>query len=387
MRATKGQLEKLKEKYNIETIWSWSRYNTYKNDPYSYMLKYINHIRETKENIYSYEGGRIHEECMEDFYNGKIKYEDIPEIYEQIVFDANMKELKYNRKDEVANRKIGDKYEECIRLFCKQHIPIKTKMIIEQFITVKIGEYLFQGYIDALTKDEEGFYNIIDWKTSTMYSGQKVIKESGQLVLYAEILIQKGIDINKIKICWNFLKYCIIEQQLKSFEDKEKTIHKIRETKCLRNEWVSKVSTNLRMWLKQDGLEEFEIDELVSEAIKNNNLRNMPAHIIAKYKMKDCYVYIHLTQELVDNLKTDIIATLDEIGMLEKTYEVTKDDRLFWTHIDKQNEFFFANLMSYSAKVHKPWKEYLEDQNMFGNQKKVKEEKDEDWMNELLGDM
>ena len=386
MRATKKQLDKLKEKYSTDTLWSWSRYNTYKNDPYSYMLKYINHIKETKLSIYGISGGGCHD-IIERYYRDELKYQDMSQAYEDLLFDMNMKELKYNRKDEAANKKIADKYEECVRLFYKQHIPVKTKMILEQFITVKIGEYLFQGYIDALTKDEEGFYNVIDWKTSTMYSGQKVIKESGQLVLYAESLIQRGIDINKIKICWNFLKYCIIEQQLKSFEDKEKTIHKIRETKCLRNEWVSKISTNLRMWLKQDGLEEVEIDELVSEAIKNNNLDNIPEEIRDKYKMKDCYVYIPITQELVDNLKTDIIATLDEIGMLEKSYEITKDDRLFWTHIDKQNEFFFSNLMGYSAKVHKPWKEYLEDQNMFGNQKKVKEEKDEDWMNELLGDM
>lgn len=385
MRATKSQLNKLKEKYNVETLWSWSRFNTYKTDPYSYMLKYIKRIPETKSSIYGVSGGGCHD-IIERYYKGEIKHSEMPNAYENLLFEMNMQELKYNRKDEIANKKIADKYEECARLFFKQHIPIKTKMILEQFVTIKVGKYVFQGYIDALTKDEEGFYNIIDWKTSTKYVGQKIVKESGQLVLYAESLIQRGIDINKIKICWNFLKYCTIEQQLKSI-DKATKKNKTKETQCLRNEWVSTISSNLRTWLKQYGLEEFEIDELVSEAIKNNNLDNIPAEIRSKYKMKDCYVYIPLTQELIDNLKTDIIATLDEIEMLTKSYEVTEDDRLFWTHIDKSNEFFFANLSGYSAKVHKPWKEYLDDQNMFGNQRVVKKEKDEDWMEELLGDI
>lgn len=382
MRATKGQLEKIKEKHGVESLYSWSKYNTYKTDPYGYLLKYIKRIPETKQNIYSYEGGKIHD-VIETFYNKEIKYEDMIQKYEEILFEANMKELKYNRKDEISNRKIGDKYEECIRLFCKQHIPVKTKLILEQFVVIKVGDYVFQGYIDAVTKDEEGIFHIIDWKTSTRYTGQKAIKECGQLVLYAESMIQKGIPLEKIKICWNFLKYCTITQQLKGI-DKETNKNKKRDTVALRNEWVSKISSNLRMWLGQAGHNEMEIDEMVSEAIKNNNLDNIPQEIKDKYEMKDCYTYVELTQELIDNLKKDIIATLDEIGMLEKSYEATDDDRLFWTHIDKQNEFFFSNLMGYSAKVHKPWKEYLEDQGMFGNQV-AKKEKDENWMEELLG--
>ncbi len=46
---------------------------------------------------------------------------------------------------------------------------------------------------------------IIDYKTSTIYKGDKLVLHSFQLILYALALEKMGYKINKIG--WNFLKY------------------------------------------------------------------------------------------------------------------------------------------------------------------------------------
>lgn len=390
MRVDKEYLNKLKKKYHVDELWSWSKYNSYKIDSYGWMLKYIRHEKETKSSIYAVEGGIVHD-IIEKFYNKEIEYKDMIDLYNNKLEEIKLSGLKYNRKDDKANQKTADKYEGSIKLFFNNHIPINSKVITEQFVTINVGGNIFQGYIDFLHKENDN-YIITDWKTSTIYQGEKVKKESGQLVLYAESLIQRGIPIDKIKIRWDFLKYCNIEYQLKG-KDKETGLNKTKETKALRIEWVDKIKTNLKMWLKQEGYEELEIEDMVQTAIENNNLDNIPESIRNKYKLTDCYVYIPLTQELIDELKEDIINTIKEIKEKEKDYEIYMEEgeerlaeELFWIEIDDNNSFYFNNLCGYSSKVHKPYKEYLESLNIWvkkDDNKEIQDDELDDWLKDL----
>lgn len=382
MRKTKQELENIKKKYNVKTLWSWSKYNLYKTDPYGWYLKYIKHEPETKTSIYGVSGGTCHD-IIENFYLRKIKYEDMIKEYELKLFEMNVAGLKYNRKDEKANEKIANRYEDCIRLFYQQHIPIKTKVITEQFVTININNNIFQGYIDFIHKDEDGNFVITDWKTSTIYVGKKIDKEKGQLVLYAQSLIQKKVPLEKIKIRWNFLKYCKLTYTLAGKDNVTKK-HKISSKNVLRNEWVKSIETNLRMWLtKSKQFNEFEIEDMVLKAIINNNLDNMPKEIQEKYFLEDCYIYIPLNKESINELNEDIIDTINEIKSNIKVYDTTQNDKIWWTDIDKTNEFYFANLCGYSAKQHKPYKEYLDNINLFIKDKKENDEVDDSWLNDL----
>lgn len=374
MRKTKEQLEKIKKKYNVSELWSWSKYNTYKTDPYGYLLKYILKEKETKASIYGVSGGNVHD-IIESFYLKERNFSDLLEAYEDKLLEMNLANLKYNRKDKEANKKIASKYENNIREFFKHHEPIEGKVVTEQFVTIKVGDNIFQGYIDFIYRDEEGFYNIIDWKTSTIYVGKKIDKEKGQLVLYAESLIQKGIPIDKIKIKWNFVKYCTIKQELL-------TKGKTRNKNCLRTEWVKGIEPTLRKWFTKLQYDPIETEMFISEAIENNNLDNMPDEIKGKFEYHDCYVEIPLNEEVIAELKRDIENTIHTIRTKEVEYQNTKDDKLFWTEIDKSNEFFFANLCGYSPNQHKPYKAYLDELNsMRTNKEETKD--DLDWLNEI----
>lgn len=381
-RLTKKQIEGLKKKYQVDTIWSWSRYSCCKKDKYTYLLKYILHTPPDRFNtIYGASGGICHD-IVESFYKGKIKYEDMIEEYEQKLLEMNLAELKYNRKDEEKNEKIADKYEANIRLFFKEHIPITTKMITEQFVLIKTKENLMQGYIDFVTKDSDGCYNIIDWKTSTIYTGKKIIAERGQLLLYAESIHQLGVPYEKIKIGWNFLKYCTVEYTTVTI-DKETKKNKEKSKNCFRNEWVSEVSKDIAKWLKKMDYSEDEIEDMVYEACTENNLNNMPDQVKEKFRTKDCFVHIPYTEEDIEELINDIDDTINDITARTKEYQKTRNDELFWTEIDKTNEYYHHNLCDYGRVSHRPYREYLETLELFRDESLKDNDDNEDWINNI----
>ena len=135
----------------MTTLWSWSRYHCYKQDRWEYFLKYILHKKEDRTNsIYCVSGGNVHD-IIEQLYTGKIKYEDMPDLYEDSLFTMNCAELKYNRSDSDKNDAIANKYENCIRHFFKNHNLITFPHKVEHFITIKIADDVYmQGYIDML---------------------------------------------------------------------------------------------------------------------------------------------------------------------------------------------------------------------------------------------
>lgn len=52
--------------------------------------------------------------------------------------------------------------------------------------------------------------------------------------------------------------------------------------------------------------------------------------------ISDCYVYLPLTQENIDNLKSDIIDTVNNINSKTKEYKETNDDHIFWSDINEK---------------------------------------------------
>lgn len=392
-RKSREYLNKLKKKYGVDVLYSFSRYNSYLNDTYSYMLNYIKHIPQTeKDSIYSYSGGCCHD-IIGDLYEGKIQYKDMINIYEDSLFDMNSKGYKYDKTDKDKNNSIANKYENSIRHFFLNYKPLKTKSIIEQFVTIKVGRFVFQGYIDFMHKIDE-CYIIEDFKTSTIYTGEKLKKESSQLYLYAQALIQKGISIENIKCRYNFLKYCTITYDLIGV-DKVTKKNKTKDKNCIRCLWVKECESQIRKWLTKDEYDELEIEDMIQTSIENNNLNNLPKNIQDRFKVNDCYVYIELTKDILDELNNKIIETLEEVE--EKTEKAKniinkinslnniKDrkeikeldnelDELFYMEIDKSKEYWFYNLCGYNRSQHIYWDEYLKQANLF---------KEDTWQNDF----
>lgn len=352
-RKTYEELKKIMEQENCSRIWSWSKFNSFKTSPFEYYLKYIKHAEEDRQDcIYTSTGSLAHD-IIEKFYTGKIKHEDmIGEFEDGWVTLYNIAQLKFDRNNEEKNKSIGEKYYLDLQHFFNNHTTLKYKPALEQFVKVKIGSHLFHGYIDCCFKDDDDNYNIIDWKTSTVYKGDKAKKECGQLVTYALALNEMGVPMDKIKIAWNFLKYCTVQYTQANLEVKTREIERF--------ELGEKLQANLKVWLKKLGYKD-KMDEYLKMVIDTNSIECLPEDVQAKYKISDCYVYVDLTDDLINYWKDDIVTTIKDIALREKDYEETHSENVWWDTDEsvKAQSYYFSTLCGYSGALHKPYGEYL----------------------------
>ena len=367
-RKTREELNALCRQLNVKTLDSWSKYHCYKQDHWEAFLKYVLHEKEDRTNgIYAVSGGYCHD-IIEKLYNKEIKYEDMIDLYEDSLLTMNIAELKYGRNDAEKNEKIANKYENCVRHFFRNHNVITQPHKVEHFITIRISDdIVLQGYIDFLFTekyvDEDGNertrIRIVDWKTSTRYTGKKIDEECGQLVIYAEGIRQAlNIPLEDIVCEWNFLKYVTVTYEQKNGTFKDRFIE--------RNSIGESLVNTAKMWLKHFGYED-DIDSYVDTMILENTIDCLPDEVREKFVIKDCYVEVPLSEEKIDELKADIIETIHDFREKEKEYRETKDEMLFWQDVTDADAYRLATLSSYSRKLHKPYDTYLKEQEMFQN--------------------
>ena len=369
-RLSYEELEKIKQKHNVQRIWSWSKMNTYMTSKFEYLLKYILKAKEDRCDSCYVTLGTICHDTLDKFYEGKIKYEDMIDDYNDGFTTAiTIADLKFNRSDEEKNKSIGEKYNENLVHFFNNHTVYKHKLLVEKPIIVNINGNVFVGYIDALYKDDDGNYYILDFKSSSIYTGKTLEENSGQLTIYAIGLHQMGIPLDKIKPCFNFLKYCTIK-----YEQKNGTVKYRNVERCKIGE---SLQSNAKTWLKHFG---YEPDEYLMKMLDTNGIDCLPDEVKAKYEITDCHVYIDLTEKLVQKWTDFITTTLKDIELREEDYEETKALECFWDDEEdvKAQSYYFANLCSYSATKHLPYKAYLE--------KFEAAQKNDDMFGGLLGD-
>ena len=293
-------------------------------------------------------------EIIEKFYSGEIEYKDmIDEFEDSWIVARDISQLKFDRNDDEKDMKIGNKYYENLQHFFRNHTVLKNKPVIEQFVKIKVGANLFQGYIDCCFKDDDGNLNIIDWKTSSIYNGAKAEEECGQLVLYAIGLNQAGVPMDKIRIAWNFLKYCTIQYEQKNGAIKTRDVDRCEIGKSLQS--------NARMWLKEFGYED-NADSYLMTLLDTNNIDILPDEVREKYIISDFYVYVDLTDKLINKWHDCIVNTIKDICLREKDYKDTGSEMAFWDTDEsvKSQSYYFSTLCAYSPSLHKPYKKYLE---------------------------
>lgn len=349
-RLTQSQLNALMKKEDCDRIWSWSKINTFMISPYEYYLKYILKEKEDRKDcIYATTGGIAHD-ILEKYYTKQIEYKDMISLFQEnwtAAFD--IMEMKFDRNDEEKNLSIANHYKYDLQHFFTFHSLLKHKPMIEQFVKINLDGILIQGYIDACMKDDDDNYTILDWKTSSKYSVKTADEKAGQLVIYALGLHKAGIPIEKIKICWNFLKYVDVEYTQKNGKTKTRTVERYKIGDALQS--------NAKMWLSHYG---YEPDEYLKELLDSNSIDNLPEPVKEKYKITDCFVYVPLTNSLIQSWVDKVKNTVTDIELREADYEKYKSDKSFWDspeQVEKES-YYFSTLCGYSRKLHKPFDEY-----------------------------
>lgn len=382
MRKSYDEIKKIANQLDCEDIFSWSKINTYLTDTYEYYLKYVVRIPEDrKDSMYPVMGGTAHD-ILENFYSNKIKHEDMVNIFEEKLFEYTIADLKYNRNDTEKNNKIANKYEACLRHFFRNHQKIKGKTKLEMFVPLKINNIMIQTYIDFMSQDENKLY-ITDWKTSTIYKGEKAESEKWQLVIYALAIYKKlNIPLDKIVIRWGFLKYVNVDCLQANKKWKTRTIE--------RNNIGNSLISSIKMWLKksENKLTEDEIEKYVLQVITDNSIECLPEDVKDKFLINDCYVEIPLNEDILNELENMIINIVSEIKEKEEKYKNEKDHKIWWQDVDEKRDSFRLNVLGgYSAKLHKPYKEYLDKIEMFKTNKESNNDVDDNdisWLEDLL---
>lgn len=381
MRKTGKELTAICNKLGVNTLWSFSRYDCYKTDTWEYYLKYILHEKEDRTNgIYAVSGGYCHD-ILEKLYNGEIKYEDMINEYEDSLFNMNLAELKYDRSDSEKNEKIANKYENCIRHFFKNHEMVKFPHKQEEFVLIKIADDLYmQGYIDFLfieKVEDRKIVHIVDYKTSTKYSGDAIISHGKQLMIYALGISQRlNIPIEDIVCEWNFLKYATVTYEQKNGTKKDRFIE--------RNTIGESLVNTAKMWLKAFGYED-DLDNYIDAMILSNSIDGLPNEVRDKFEIHDCYIQVPLSDDVINDLKNDIIETVKEINEKEREYNNTKDKQIFWQEVTDADAFRIGVLSGYSRSLHLPYDQYMKEKEMF--LKKDEEESEDDDLAEFLSNL
>ena len=308
-------------------IWSYSRLSTFHNCLWEYYLGKIKGL-DDEDNIYSLCGTCSHD-ILEKFYNDEIKYEDMVGEFENNFLDIEVSDYKFS-SDEDKNNKMTKNYKDSMIHFFKNHIPVKHKILTEREVWIEVGNNVFIGYIDAIHKENDT-YIITDYKTSSIseFKGEKLKEKQKQLLLYAEGLHQLGISLEKIKIRWNFLKYTNINiKHMVNITYKENG--KLKTSCVKRNEWVSKIKTQLKKDIKEYNPEisNKELKNIIDLCVNSNNINNIPdninnrENIINGYVLSDViktgtrYNWVN-TPTLITQLRKDLKEVIDEDNLAE----------------------------------------------------------------------
>ena len=353
-RLTSKELESIKKKHNISRIWSWSRVNTFMTSPYEYMLKYVKRTPEDRQDCAYTTLGSLAHDTLDDFYEKKIKYDDMIQQFEDGWITAiDISDLKLDRNDEEHDVKLKKKYNEDLTHFFRNHTIYEYDLLIEKPIIAKIGNNVFVGYIDAIYKDNDDNYHILDFKTSSIYTGKTLDEHLGQLTIYAIGLNQAGVPLDKIKIGFNFLKYVSVQYEQKNGAVKTRNVERCKLGESLQS--------NAKMWLKSLGYED-DVDFYLKSLLDLNSIDVLPDDVQEKYVVSDCHVFADLNNNLVDKWVGLITNTIKDIYLREKDYEETNSDMCFWDSDEnvKKQSYYFSSLCSYSPFLHKPYAAYLD---------------------------
>jgi len=187
--------------------YSFSRLKTFNDCKHAYYLSYVMG-NEKRENVYSYLGTITHE-VLEELQQGKINNEiALQKLLDQISIAEFM-------GYEFPSDKIREDYIKCVSHSVENYDILDAESFeIEKRIEFEINGNKIVGYIDLLLYHSDGTVTVIDFKTSSKYSGKELIKNSNQLILYALGLEQEGLKIRGI--AWYMLKYCEVQGKRKS---------------------------------------------------------------------------------------------------------------------------------------------------------------------------
>lgn len=353
------KLEELKAK-GIP-VYSFSRLSSFHNCEYEYYNTYILG-KKGIDNVYTILGSTLHEN-IENVSLGKIDVDTFKKNYENKLIELEVLGINF------PNETIKSRWIKDVEHFISNFTPMKGKMAIETLILFNLKGVWLHGYVDCIVPSEKGYpyVNVIDWKTSSKFSGKKLIEAGRQLIMY-KLGIESTSNMKVDKLMWNMIKYVNVHIKQKN--------GKVKTKMCSRGKWVKEIKKQLEEKLYQLNMNDFEVELLIDKAVEENNLNCMPKAIQEQFWLEDCLVEYEATEDRIAEFEQYIINTVKEI-------ESKSNDEMEWKAIEiDQTNSFYCGVLCPHRKNCKFYKAFLEEN---ANNFKEKNNENEIDFNNLFG--
>lgn len=319
------QSDKVKElRANKVKLWSFSELEQWNGCQLSYKLQRIDRVPQLHSS-YSFYGSLAHD-IQEAYVLGNIEYKDMLQQ-----FKTRLERLKtlgvLLPKDRKGGLTIQENYEKCLKdYFRHNYTEISKDVRVEVEVLNQIGEHWILGYIDYLKinrKENGKFYvDIIDFKTSTIFTKEEMKEKARQLILY-KILLEKSFpNIVVERVGWDFMKYVNVYYNSKSSKKSRKDNYIEPYYDKLIEELGEEKEKEIKKWIKT---------------------KTIPKEYQYLLNVQNCYVYYFVTQEDIDDITTYVENTTKEVELGLEKNEFTNRD-----YVNEQ--FFCDNLCGFREK-------------------------------------
>ncbi len=263
-------------KKNGKTIYSISRLNSFNDCKLAYKYTYIDY-KKGIDNVYNLLGTLCHDN-KEALLKGKITKDNFLKIFDDEIFELDIKGIEF------PSENIKSGYVQNIRKYIMEQEDNNKKCIIEKFVIMEIDEDNYiQGFIDYID-GVDGKLRILDFKTSTAYSGEEKVKSGRQLILY-KLALEKITGKEVVFVGWDLLKYCNICKMQKNGKVKKYLI----ERRKVANEMADRYTKDL----KEMGKEQYEIDLILFDN------KDIPDELKDVYWKEDGIVELKVDEEMI----------------------------------------------------------------------------------------
>ncbi|RKJ43288.1 hypothetical protein D7X33_35250, partial [Butyricicoccus sp. 1XD8-22] len=246
---------------------------------------------------------------------------------------------------EFPNEQIRDGFIADVKHYTEHFKLLDGKHLLEKLIVFEIEPDIWiQGYVDMIQVTENKDINVIDWKTSSKFSGKQKLLDAGrQLVMY-KVGLESNPNVKVSSVKWCMLKYIYVCHIQKN--------KKVKRKMCSRRKWVKEMKSTFEKEMLSNGMDDLLVSLEIDEAIKNNNIDNLPDYIKDKFWLEDCYVEYEVDDDKINELKGYINRTINEIESLNK------EDESQWTPVNIEDNSFYCNHLCNHRESCKFLKEY-----------------------------
>jgi len=196
----------------MASAYSPSRIATYENCPLKFKFRYVERRPSVRSTIEAFLGSRVHD-ALEKLYKDRRfqrddSLDDVLQFYRQR-WHQEIDDTIYVVKKGYAvenYRRMGEMYLES---YYQRYHPFDqgTTIALEKMVSFPLeNNYTIRGYIDRLT-DQNGVYEVHDYKTSLTLPTIKDIAADRQLSLYALAVKHLYKDVNDVELVWHYVAF------------------------------------------------------------------------------------------------------------------------------------------------------------------------------------